>query len=86
MGPFEKYITSIITFFNPLILVTVCQFFCVTSLVLFTKNKKTMEWEKKRFFVYMTASSYHVISKGKKIAFLEKIALLGTYVCINNPY
>ena len=52
---------AFVTLFN---LDTICQFYSNTSPVLFTKlHLETIEWEKRRFFVYMAASAYHVISK-----------------------
>ena len=63
MGPFEKYVTSIMAFFTPFNFVTLCQFYSTTSPVSFTKlHQETIEWEGKRFFAYMAASAYHVIS------------------------
>ena len=63
MGPFRKYATSIMTFFIQFNFVTLCQFYCTTSPVSFTKlHQETIEWEGKIFFAYMTASAYHVIS------------------------
>ena len=63
MGPFKKYVTCIMAFFTPFNFVTLCQFYCTTSPVSFTKlHQETIEWEGKRFFAYMAASAYHVIS------------------------
>ena len=61
---FKKYVICIMTFFIPFTCVTLCQFHPITSPVLFIKNNKTnYRWEKRKLFVYMTASAYHVISK-----------------------
>ena len=63
MGPFKRYITSIMAFFTPFNFVTLCQFYCTTSPVPFTKlHQETIEREGKRFFAYMATSAYHVIS------------------------
>ena len=51
-------------FFMSFIFVTLCQFYSVTSLVLFTKNSELCYERKRRFSVYMTASSHCVILKG----------------------
>ena len=63
MGPFKKYVTCIMAIFTPSNFITFCQFYSTTSFVLFTKfHYETIEWEERRFFVYMAASAYHVIS------------------------
>ena len=63
MGPFKKYITCIMAFFTQFNFVTLCQFYCTTSPVSFTKlHEETIEWEGKRFFAYAAASAYHFIS------------------------
>ena len=50
-------------FFTPFNFVTLCQLYCTTSAVSFSKlHQETIEWEGKRFFAYMAASAYHVIS------------------------
>ena len=62
MGPFKKYVTCIMAFFTPFNFVTLCQFYCTTSPVSFTKvPQETIEREGKRFFPYMAASAYHII-------------------------
>ena len=48
-------------FFIPFMCVTFFQIYSLTSPVLFIKNNKL--WNERRFFVYMTASVYRVISK-----------------------
>ena len=52
------------TFFMPFVFVTLCQFYSLTSLVLFTENSELCYETKRRFSVYITASSYYVILKG----------------------
>ena len=48
MGPFKRYITSIMAFFTPFNFVTLCQFYCTTSPVPFTKlQQETIEREGK---------------------------------------
>ena len=67
MEPFKKYITYIITFFIPFILVTACQFYSVTSLVLFTKNKKNYGMREKKIsciYGWLIVSRY--IKGGRK--------------------
>ena len=50
-------------FFNPFNFVTLCQFYCTTSPASFIKlYQEIIEWKGKRFFAYMAASIYHVIS------------------------
>ena len=50
------------TFFTPLTCVTLSQFYSITSLVLFTEHNKLWN-ERKEGFLYMAASTYHVISE-----------------------
>ena len=65
MAPFKKYFTCIMAFFTPFKFhtVTLCQFYCTTSPVPFTKlHQETIEWEGKRFLAYMATLAYHAIS------------------------
>ena len=55
-------------FLIPLTCVTLCQFYFITSDVLFTKNNKRMGMREKgmrekKIFLYMAPSAYHYISK-----------------------
>ena len=51
------------SFFTSFSFVTLCQFYSSTSPVSFTKLRyKTIEGEGKRFFAYIAALAYHVIS------------------------
>ena len=50
------------------------------------KMKETMEWEKKRCFVYVAAPAYYLISKKQNNVSLDIIVYLDTHVCINNPH
>ena len=48
--PFKKYVTCIKAFFTPSNFVALCQFYCTTSLVSFTKlHQEIIEWEGKGF-------------------------------------
>ena len=49
-------------------------------------TKKTMERQKRRFFVRMADSAYHVISKEVENYIVDTIAFLDTHVYVNNPY
>ena len=50
-------------FFTPFNFLTVYQFCSTNSPVLFTKlHEETIEWEERRFFAYMAALVYQVIS------------------------
>ena len=63
MGPFKKYVTCIMAFFNPLNFVKFRQFYSTTSPVSLTKlHRETIEWEGKIFFANMAVLAYHVIS------------------------
>ena len=63
METFKKYVTCIIAFFIPFICVILSQFYSITSPVLFTKNNKLCGMRKKKIFVDMAASAYHVMPK-----------------------
>ena len=68
MEPFKKYVICIMAFLIPFNFVTLCQFYSITSFLLFTKrHQETIKWEKRRFFVYIAVSVCHVISKKVKI-------------------
>ena len=76
MGLFKKHVTCITTFFILFIYITLCQFYSITSRVLFTKNsnlpcgispKRTnYGMKEKNIFVCMAASAYHYIKGGGK--------------------
>ena len=53
------YVTGIMAFFMPLTRVTFSQFYPLCYLL----RQQAMDWERRRFFVYMSPSAYHVISK-----------------------
>ena len=63
IGPFKNYVTCVITFFIPFTLVTLCQFYSFTFLCVIHKKWQIMEWQKRRYFVYMAGSVDHVMSK-----------------------
>ena len=85
MGPFKKYVTCIMAFFTPFNFVKLCQFYCTTSPVSFTKlPQETIEWEGKIFFPYMAASAYHVIST-KVENHIFKHDWIFRHVFLNNP-
>ena len=87
MGPFKKYVTCIMAFFTPFNFVTLCQFYSTTSPVSFSKlHQETIEWEGKRFFAYMAASVYHVISTEVENHIFKTIEFLDTSAFINNPH
>ena len=50
MRPFKKYVTSIMTFFTPLIFVKLSQFYSISSPALSTKSYGMKE--KKIFYIY----------------------------------
>ena len=80
MGPFKKYITCIITYFNPFILVTVCQFYSVPSLVLFNKNEKNYGIkEKKLFCIY----GCFIVSRSRRQESIFRQNLISRQTCIN---
>ena len=66
-GPFKKYVNCIMAFFTPFNFSMLCQFYSVTSPVLFTKlHQETIEWGKGRFFACMAASAYYLMSTDVK--------------------
>ena len=74
-------------FFTPFNFVTLCQLYCTTSAVSFSKlHQETIEWEGKRFFAYMAASAYHVISTEVENHIFKPIEFLDTSAFINNPH
>ena len=62
-GPFKKYVTCIMAFLHPFTFVKLCQFYSITSPVLFTKNKKLWNKRKEDLFAYTAVSAYQIISK-----------------------
>ena len=63
MWPFKKYVTCIMAFFTPFNFLTLYQFYSTTSTVSLSKfRQETIESERKRFFAYMAALAYHIIS------------------------
>ena len=49
------------------------------------RKQQTMEWEKRRFLVYITASEYLIISKEVEITW-DTSTFVDTHPCINNTY
>ena len=87
MWPFKKYVTCIMAFFTPFNFETLYQFYSTTSPVSFSKlHQETIEWEGKRFFAYMAASVYHVISTEVENHIFKPIEFLDTSAFINNPH
>ena len=67
-------------FFIPFTCVTLCQFYSITSPVLFTKNNKLWN-ERKEDFLYTWLLQRITLYQGrKKIAFLDTIAFLATRI------
>ena len=63
MWPFQKYVTCMMAFFAPFNFVTLFQFYSTNFLVSFSKlHQEPIQWEGKRFFAYMAALAYYVIS------------------------
>ena len=60
MMPFKNCVTCIMAVFIPFSCVRFCQFYSAILAVLLNKNKL---WNQRKFFVYMAALVYHVISK-----------------------
>ena len=67
-------------FFIPFTCVTLCQFYSITSPVLFTKNNKLWN-ERKEDFLYTWLLQRITLYQGrKKIAYLDTIAFLATRI------
>ena len=62
------------------------QFYSITSLVLFTKHNKLWN-ERKEGFLYMAASTYHIISEEvENRVFKHDLTFRRTLYVISNPY
>ena len=73
-------------FFIPFSCVTLCQFYSINSPVLFTKNNKFSNERKEDFLYLWLLQCITLYQRRQKIASLDIIAFLVTYICINNPY
>ena len=86
MGPFKKYVTCIMAFFTPFNFVTLCQFYCTTSPVSFTKlHQETIELEGKRFLHIWLLQHITLYQRCQKITSLNTIEFLDTFAFIINP-
>ena len=45
-----------------------------------------MEWEKRRFFLIIAPSPYHIVLKEVENHIIDTIALLDAHVYVNDPY
>ena len=87
MGPFKKYVTCIMAFFTPFNFVTLCQFYCTTSPVSFTKlHQETRELEGKRFLHIWLLQHIILYQRCQKITSLNTIEFLDTFAFIINPF
>ena len=85
MGPFRKYVTGIMTFFIQFNFVTLCQFYCTTSPVSFTKlHQETIELEGKRFLHIWLLQHITLYQRCQKITSLNTIEFLDTFAFIIN--
>ena len=73
-------------FFIPLTCDTLCQFYSITSPVLFTKNNKLLHQRKEDFLYGWMLKNITLYQKRQKIASLDTIAFLVTHVSINKPF
>ena len=88
MGPFKRYLhICIMAFFISFPCVTLCQFYSVTSPVLFTKNNKLSNERKDNFLYIWLLQRITLYQRRQKIIeSRDKIAFLDTHVRINHPY
>ena len=71
----------------PLTFITLSQFYGITSLVIFTKNKKLLNEGKEGLFCIIWLLQHVTLYKRRyKIMSLNTIAFLETHVCINNAH
>ena len=64
MGPFKKYVTIVMAFFTSFNFVTLCQFTLPLPLCyLLNFTKKLLNETKRRFFAYIAAPAYDIMSK-----------------------
>ena len=74
-------------FFTPFTCITLCQFYCITSPLLFTKNKELWNERKEVFCIhgcYIALRRY--IAKEAENHIMDRNAFLDTDVGINNPF
>ena len=78
---FKKYVTCTMAFFTLFIFVRLCQFYSITSPVLFTRMR-----EKKIFANIWLLHRIALYQRRQKITSLDTIEFIDTHICINNPH
>ena len=81
MGPFKKYVTSIMSFFTPFNYFLHFVNFTLTLPLCYSLNfTKILQNEKKISFLCTTVSAYHAISEKVKNYILRHVELLDTHI------
>ena len=81
MELFKKYVTCTMAFFTLFIFVTLCQFYSITSPVLFNRMR-----EKKIFANVWLLLCITLYQRRQKIISLDTIEFIDPHICINNPH
>ena len=86
MEPFKKQDTYIMPFLIPLTCVTLCQFYSITSRVLFTKKNKLWNERKEVFLTIWLLQFITLYQRKQKMVSSDKIQFLDMQVFIHNSY
>ena len=81
MELFKKYVTCTMAFFTLFIFATLCQFYSITSPVLFNRMR-----EKKIFANVWLLLCITLYQRRQKIISLDTIEFIDPHICINNPH
>ena len=86
MDLFKKYVTCIMAFRIQFTNVTFCQFYSITSPVVFTKNNKLWNKRKDNFLYIWLLQCIKSCRRRDKIASLGTITFSDTHVCISKSH
>ena len=86
MSLLKKYVTCIMAFCIPFTSVTFCQFYSITSPVLFNKNNKLWNKRKENFWYIWLLQCIKSCRRREKIASLDTISFSDTHVCISKSH
>ena len=86
MDLFKKYVTCIMAFRIQFTNVTFCQFYSITSPVVFTKNNKLWNKRKDNFLYIWLLQCIKSCRRRDEIASLGTITFSDTHVCISKSH
>ena len=86
MGLFKKYVTCIMAFRIQFTNVIFCQFYSITSPVVFIKDNKLWNKRKDNFLYIWLLQCINSSQRRDKIASLDTITFSDTHVCISKSY